>query len=76
MRNKKAKKLRKELGMTKENFRQKDYGVLKEVEKVVYFRNSLGNLTPVKCKRQVIVNRNLYYYRKMKKQMNRSFYNG
>jgi len=67
MNQKKARALRKSMGMTKENFRQKEYGVMNKVEKVVYFKNNMGELTPTKTTRYTLVNKNLYLYRKTKK---------
>lgn len=73
---KKARKLRKSLGMTTENHRQKDYKVIKQGLKPVYFRDKLGQLLPPQIveKRQII-NTNLNYYRKVKKKLNRGYLN-
>lgn len=73
MNGKKARKLRKQLGMTKENLRQPEYGVIKKVKKNVYFRNNIGELlSPIQTERQVIVNKSLYFYRKVKKEMQKN----
>ena len=70
----KARKLRKQLGMTKENLRSPEYGALKTVKKKVYFRNNIGELLPPKeVARQVIVNKSKYFYRKVKKQFKKGF---
>lgn len=76
MNGRKARKLRKSLSMTKENFRQKDYKQINSVEKVVYFRNKLGVLVPQQTTRTQIINTNLNYYRKQKKIISRGFHNG
>jgi hypothetical protein len=75
MNGKKARKLRKSLGMSNENLRQKEYGVTNKVSKIVYFRNRLGDLNPTKSERQVLVNKNLFYYRQVKKLKSRGFLN-
>lgn len=70
MNGKKARKLRKQLGMTVQNMRQPEYGVIKKVKKNVYFRNNIGELLPpMETERQVIVNKSLYFYRKVKKEL-------
>ena len=70
----KARKIRKQLGMTKENLRQAEYGALKTVKKVVYFRDGFGQLLPSKeVVRQVVVNKSKYFYRKVKKQFKKGF---
>jgi hypothetical protein len=70
---KKAKKLRKQLGMTKENLRSPEYGALKTVKKNVYFRNSIGELLPPQeVARQVVVNKSKYFYRKVKKELQKN----
>lgn len=69
MNGKKARALRKQLGMTKENHRQPEYNVINKIEKVVYFSDKLGQLTPVQTERVVIVNKSLYFYRKAKKEL-------
>jgi len=69
---KKSRKLRKQLGMTRENHRQKEYGVLKEVKKVVYFQRPDGSMDLKNAVRQTLVNKNLYFYRKTKKNMKRN----
>lgn len=69
MNQKKARALRKALGMTKENFRQKEYGAIKHPAKIVYFRNGTGDLVPTKAERVTIVNKNLNYYRRAKKEL-------
>ena len=76
MNGKKARALRKRLGMTKENLRQKDYKAIKQGIKPVYFRDRYGQLLPPQLieKRQ-IVNTNLNYYRKVKKLHNRGYLN-
>jgi len=75
MNQRKARALRKSLGVTKENFRQKEYGVLNKIKKVVYFRNRLGDLTPTTTERKQLINKNLFYYRQMKKKISRGFLN-
>jgi hypothetical protein len=70
MNGKKARKLRKQLGMTKENLRSPEYGAIKSVKKAVYFRNALGELLPPQqVTRQVVVNKSKYFYRQVKKQV-------
>lgn len=67
---KNAKKLRKKLGMTKENMKNKEE--LKEintVKKIVYFKNSFGETVPALAERSQVINPNLNYYRKMKKEL-------
>lgn len=77
MNQRKARKLRKELGMTKENLRNKDnYNVINKVKKVVYFTDALGQLVPQQAVRAQIVNTNLNFYRKQKKLITRGFHNG
>jgi hypothetical protein len=71
MSGKKHRKLRKELGVTKENLRQKDLTEINPKEKVVYFKNIFGDLVPQKTTRSQVVNRNLHYYRQQKKKLNR-----
>lgn len=66
---KKARKLRKALGMTKENLTQKEYGAIKHKAKMVYFKDSLGEVVPRKAERFTLVNKNKHYYRKVKKAM-------
>ena len=60
-------KLRKELGMSKENLKEADVQNINPVVKIVYFRNSLGDLVPQNTTRSQIINRNKNYYRKTKK---------
>lgn len=67
MRNKKAKKLRKQLGMTTENLRQKDYVAVKTVKKIMWVKNKFENSVPIESLRTTLVNRNLNFYRKSKK---------
>lgn len=62
--------------MTNENFRQKDYKQINPVQKVVYFRNKLGDLVPQQTTRTQIINTNLNYYRRQKKVVSRGFHNG
>lgn len=69
MNQKKARALRKSLGMTKENHRQKEYGTLNKVLKIVYFRDQIGNIKPVKATRTTLVNKNLHFYRRAKKDL-------
>jgi len=70
MNGKKARKLRKSLGMTRENHVQKDNKGVKHGKKPVYFRDKYGNLLPPQMvERYTVVNTNLYYYRKAKKQI-------
>ena len=67
---KKARKIRKKLGMTKHNLRNPEYGVLKTVKKTVYFKNKLGELSlPMEVERQVIVNKSVYKYKRVKKEL-------
>lgn len=68
---KKARKIRKALAMSKENHTQKDYGSTKQTEKIVYFRNAMGDLVPRKTTRHCVINKNLNYYRKVKKALNK-----
>lgn len=67
MSQKKVKKLRKELGMTAENHRSKEYGVSEKKKKIAYFRNEIGELQPQIVDRMTVVNKNLNFYRKQKK---------
>lgn len=67
MSQKKAKKLRKELGMTVENHRASEYGVSQKKQKIAYFRNSTGELESQIVERVTVVNKNLNFYRKQKK---------
>jgi len=69
MNQKKAKKLRKTLGMTVENHRQKDYSVVKATKKVIWVNSPSGGKVPVEAKMETVVNRNLYFYRKHKKEL-------
>jgi NACalpha-BTF3-like transcription factor len=71
MNGKKARKLRKQLGMTKENLRSPEYGSIKSVKKTVFFRNKIGGITPQETTRQVLVNKSKYVYRKVKKQLSK-----
>lgn len=69
MNGKNARLLRQRIGMKKENLRQGDYAVLKKVKKIVHLRNKLGELAlPREVEREVVVNKNKYFYRKVKKQ--------
>jgi hypothetical protein len=70
MSGKKHRKLRKELGMSKKNLRDKDYVQINKETKVVYFKNRFGDLKPVETERSQIINGNLNFYRKKKKEMN------
>jgi hypothetical protein len=70
---KKARELRQKLGMSKESLRNPEYGVVKQVKKVVYFNNVVGEPTPTEAVRKVIVNKSLYFYRKTKKQLTRGY---
>lgn len=73
---KKARALRKSLGVTKENHRQKDYKVVQKVVRPVYFRGPTGELLPPQfVEKRTVVNTNLNYYRKMKKKQNRGYLN-
>lgn len=76
MNQRKARALRKSLGMTKNNLKEKDLVAVNPVEKVVYLRNKAGELIPTKTTRSQIINRNLYYYRKQKKLISRGYHNG
>jgi hypothetical protein len=67
---KKAKKLRKELGMSKKNLTEPEYKEINETTKVVYFKNNLGELVPQQVTRKQVVNRNKNFYRKQKKEKN------
>lgn len=68
---KKAKELRKKLGMTKENLKNSDTKIINPVKKVVYFKNSLGDLVPRQAERGQIINTNMNFYRKQKKLRNK-----
>lgn len=69
MRQKKAKALRKSLGMTKENFRQKDYAEINKVQKRVFFRDANGQLVSTMAVRSQVINTNLNFYRRAKKDL-------
>ena len=69
MNQRKARELRKSLGMTKENLRTPDYTNINPVTKIVYFKDSLGNLNPVKATRSQVINRNKFFYRQEKKKL-------
>ena len=71
MNQKKVKLLRKSLGMTKENNKQKEYNFINKVSKVVYFKDKLGDLNPVHTVRAQVINTNLNFYRKEKKKLQR-----
>lgn len=71
MSQKQVKRLRRGLVMTKENFRQKEHKRINPVTKIVYFRNALGDLTPVEVTRSQVINTNLNFYRRAKKQLKR-----
>tara|TARA_R100000951_G_scaffold115132_2_gene122223 strand:+ start:10042 stop:10287 length:246 start_codon:yes stop_codon:yes gene_type:complete len=69
---KKAKALRKKLGLTNKTIKamreKDDIQKINPVTKVVYFKNHLGDLVPRKTTRSQVVNRHKYFYRKMKKE--------
>lgn len=65
MRQKKVKALRKKLNLKLPI--EPDYRVAKEVSKIVYFRDALGNPVAKNVKRKVIINASKYQYRKIKK---------
>jgi len=70
MNGRKARKIRKQLGMTEANLRNPEYAAIKSVKKIVYFKNKLGQfLLPQEVVRQVIVNKSKYFYRQVKKQI-------
>ena len=71
MSQKKAKALRKALGMKKENLTTPEYNEVNKVKKIIYFRDKLGQLTPVKSERSQILNTSKHFYRKAKKQLKR-----
>ena len=76
MNGRKARALRKSLSMSPENHRQKDYKVVNEVVRPVYFRGPTGELLPPQfVKKTVLVNTNLNYYRKQKKIISRGYLN-
>jgi hypothetical protein len=67
---KKAKQLRKSLGMTNANLREKDDKVVGTVTKIVYFRNEVGQLVQTKTTRpKLTINTNLHHYRQAKKSL-------
>lgn len=72
MSQKQLKKLRKSLGMTGENHKNKDLALINKTKKVVYFRQPDGNVVPVEAVRGTIVNKNLNAYRKKKKELKRN----
>lgn len=67
MRNKKAKALRKKLGLKLPV--KADLRVAKEVDKIAYFTDASGNTKAIPVKRQVIVNADKYQYRQIKKML-------
>jgi len=69
MNGKKARALRKSLKMTELNHRQKDYHEIKHDPKTVYFKDNFGRVTMKNVQRVTLINKNLYTYRKMKKDM-------
>ena len=66
---KQAKKLRKALGMTKENMKQKELVEINRKNKVVYFKDNMGDLVQREAVRGQVINPNLNIYRKAKKQL-------
>lgn len=71
MSEKNNRKLRKALGVTRENLKTAEYIDINPVTKIVYFRNRNGELVPTKTTRTQRINRNKLYYRRMKKQLSR-----
>lgn len=69
MRQKKVKALRKQLKLKLPV--KADLRVAKEVDKIAYFTDALGNTKAVPVKRKVIVNAAKYQYRKLKKMLSR-----
>lgn len=67
MRNKKAKALRKKLGLKLPV--KADLRVAKEVDKIAYFTDASGNTKAIPVKRQVIINAAKYQYRQIKKML-------
>ena len=70
MNGKKARKLRKQLGITKENLRNPDYKTIEVKEKIVFFRDKLGRLAlPKTVKRYLTTNETKKNYKQLKKQV-------
>jgi len=67
MRQKKARALRQKLGLKLPV--KADLRVAKEIEKIAYFTDNLGNTKAVPVKRKVIVNAAKYQYRQIKKML-------
>ena len=67
MNEKKARMLRKALGMTRENHRQKDMSVLKKTNVMTYVADGLGNKKPKVVEKVTYTNGNLAVYRRIKK---------
>lgn len=70
MNGKKARKLRKQLEITKENLRNPDYKTIEVKEKIVFFRDKLGRLVlPKTVKRYLTTNETKKNYKQLKKQV-------
>jgi hypothetical protein len=70
MNGKKARALRKSLGMTTANLKEKDLKTIGTVKKIVYFRNRAGGLVPTESVRpKLTINTNLHHYRQAKKAL-------
>ena len=67
---KKARKLRKQIGITKENLRNPEYSTAKVKDKVVFSRDKLGKLVlPRIVERHMTVNETKKDYKKAKKDV-------
>lgn len=71
MNGKKARELRKSLGMTIHNLREPEYNQIAHPKRIAYFTNSLGELVPVQTQRYTVINTSKHYYRKSKKMYKR-----
>jgi len=69
MNQRRAREIRKKLGMSKENLRKTEWGSINPVEKIVFFRDPVHGLVRQKVTRVTLVNKNKYFYRKTKKQI-------
>lgn len=70
MKGKKARELRKSLGMKEANLREKDLKITDTVKKIIYFRNNTGGVIPTESIRpKLTINTNLHHYRQAKKAL-------
>lgn len=70
MNGKKARELRKKLGITNQELKNPEYEAKKTQKKIVYFRSRFGKvLTPQEVTREIVINKTKKEYKQAKKNL-------